>query len=217
MTMLLVMAMLTATGQHHAQSKAVGYMADKVGVSLKVAQSAADACISMGVPESGCLILVATLAESGGKAYPTCGASAVCMTLCGSIPDGLSRDCRIQCMTDSAPNKAARVRRCNDRGKSKGWYQLRDVNLAVCKRHGLKGDPHDIVAASRCYTYLVRRSYRANACELPPGEHRWAVSFARVAAGVYHRGTKRQRCSPHGYAKRGLEAAERWNFLVASP
>jgi len=172
------------------------------------------ACISAGVPEISCGILVETLAESGGKAHLVCGASNECVALCGSEPDGVSRECRVQCAMDTEGN-VRRVSRCNDRGKSKGYFQLREANLAVCRDNNMGGDPHDIVSASKCYAYLAARSYRANVCRLPLGEHRWAVSFARVAAGVFHRGTKVPRCTPHSYALRSM--AKRGNFQVASP
>ena len=170
-----------------------------------VAATVLDAC-GLHMPRRECLTLVATLAESRMLAYPTCSPER-CRQLCGMDASGGSR--RIKCAAAVGDRAHARSSMCNDRGTSRGWFQMKRVLTRACSRSmGHPIDPHDLGQAAHCYAWIVGRSYRANRCGVVLPDKRWGVSFARVAAGPFKRGLvaghllRLPRCTPHGYARR---------------
>ena len=165
-----------------------------------------DVCLEDGsVPVEWCLGLVAVLKESNVKAYPTCAPQA-CNDVCGVLPHGSARKCRMRCTKNVQPAAYGRVKWCNDRGSSAGWFQMKrdGAHIRACnKRFGSNTDPHDLDDAVRCYAWRVKQSAEKNACGVSDP---WPVAFARVGKGVFHRGTRKPVCEPNTYAKRGASA-----------
>lgn len=164
-----------------------------------------DVCIEEAtIPVEHCLSLVAVLRESNAKAYPTCAPQA-CNDMCGVHPT-IDRKCRMECAKQVSPRTYRRVERCNDRGTSAGWFQMKvdGAHMRACeKAFGHKIDPHDLDEVSRCYALRVRQSAKKNFCR---AKDPWPIAFARVGIGVFKRGTREPVCEPNRYAKRGAAA-----------
>jgi hypothetical protein len=125
-----------------------------------------------------------------------------------------------------------RVKACNDRGTSKGPYQMKPRRIRTCQKLlGPDFDPFDMRQAARCTREKIKKTalHRKWPCRGSEG-NRWMIAMKRVGAGpletIQHAreagcasdprnwkaqvcfeakpAVRIQQCNESGYAKRGL-------------
>ncbi len=163
----------------------------------RAAFAVVDVCLSeRDVPKWACLGFVASIGnEGGGLEHPTCGGlSQPCVRACDRLRAGGARQsCFLQCATDQGVKRCKekhcrwqRVKRCNDRGTSRGPFQQKPKTVRSCRRLlGEPGyDPHSLEQSARCMMRKVRRSAYAKhwPCRRADGD-RWAIAMKRVGRG----------------------------------
>jgi len=208
----------------------------------RAAFAVVDVCLSEpGIPKWMCLGFVAAISnEGGGLEHPTCGGlDQRCVRACDELQAGGARQsCFLQCARDQGipqskqkHSRWQRVRRCNDRGTSRGPFQQKPKSVKLCRKLLAMPDynPHSLRQSARC----VMRKVRASAynkrwpCRSADGD-RWMIAMKRVGRGPLQtiepeqprtwipaptgggtwqeaRPAKRiQRCTESSYALRGL-------------
>lgn len=201
-----------------------------------------DVCLSEpGVPRWMCLGFVAAISnEGGGLEHPTCGGlDQACVIECDKLAAGGARQsCFLSCAIDQGIKRCKdkhcrwqRIKRCNDRGTSRGPFQQKPKTIRACAN--VLGDPaydaHDLEQSARCTMRRVRASaYRRHwPCNRGDGD-RWAIAMKRIGRGPLETVAKAQprtwipsptgggrwqgatkakriqRCQESGYALRGL-------------
>jgi hypothetical protein len=163
----------------------------------KAAHTVVDVCLSEpNVPKWMCLGFVAAISnEAGGLEHPTCGGlDQACVVECDKLRAGGARQsCFLQCARDQgiSPSKKKhsrwqRIKRCNDRGTSRGPFQQKPKSVRACRN--ITGnpayDPHNLEQSARCTIRKVRSSaYRKHwPCRRDDGD-RWAIAMKRVGRG----------------------------------
>lgn len=187
-------------------------IAESVGKIVRV-------CDAHGLTDDWCMALVVTATGEGGmQEHPTCaGLDPLCAQDCDRLFFGEERSvCLSGCALVHGQVKAAgRARRCNDRGTSRGPFQMKPGTIAKCRQLVGPIDPHRIDEAAFCYVELVRSSQQIipSACGLPSS--RWMVAWKRVGAGPTVRDTGAQQCNVSQYARMGAKLAKRLQPLRA--
>lgn len=163
----------------------------------RAAHVVVDVCLSEpNVPRWVCLGFVAAISnEAGGLEHPTCGGlDQACVIACDELAAGGARQsCFLQCARDQgvAPSREKhsrwqRVKRCNDRGTSRGPFQQKPKTVRVCRRllDDPAYDPHSLEQSARCTMRKVRSvAYgRHWPCRRDDGD-RWAIAMKRVGRG----------------------------------
>jgi len=164
-----------------------------------------DACLEdSDVPKWMCLGLVANAANEGGMMeHPTCGGlSQKCVRRCDLLEsNGTRRSCFIQCGLDQGIPawRMKKVRKCNDRGTSRGPFQQKKGRIKECKRwFGPDYDPFSLAASARCKVRKLKRTAHSKhfPCRRSAG-NRWSIAMKRVGAGPLVTVEKSQKASCH--------------------
>lgn len=206
------------------------------------AHTVVDVCLSEpGIPKWMCLSFVAAISnEGGGMEHPTCGGlDQRCVVECDKLRAGGARQsCFLQCATDQGIKRCKpkhckwqRIKRCNDRGTSRGPFQQKPSTVRACRRllADPAYDPHGLEQSARCTMRRVKASAynRRWPCRRGDGD-RWMIAMKRVGRGPMETLAKAQprtwipaatgpgrwepakpavriqRCQESGYALRGL-------------
>jgi hypothetical protein len=163
----------------------------------RAAHTVVDVCLSEpSVPKWMCLGFVAAISnEAGGLEHPTCGGlDQACVVACDELAAGGGRqNCFLQCARDQGirPCKDKhcrwqRIKRCNDRGTSRGPFQQKPKSVRACRN--ILGDPnydpHSLEQSARCVMRKVRSvAYKRGwPCRRGDGD-RWAIAMKRVGRG----------------------------------
>ena len=207
----------------------------------RAAYTVVDVCLSEpDIPKYMCLGFVANIAnEGGGLEHPTCGGlSQECVRQCDTLGNDRARnDCFLQCALDQGIRRGSvrwnRVKFCNDRGTSRGPFQMKRSRIKQCKSKAIgmpeDFDPFDLAQSARCMMRITRRAALSKRFACGRVENRWMVAHKRVTQGVLrlvakaqpgrwissvHKGEKKwlpptkpvyeQICSESGYARLGL-------------
>lgn len=203
----------------------------------EAARTVVDTCLSEpGVPRYVCLGLVANISnEGGGLEHPTCGGlDQACVQGCDALESsGARQDCFVQCALDQGLSRGSarfdRVKRCNDRGTSRGPYQMKPTRVKQCRKLvGPDFDPFSLAQSTLCTARLVKRTATAKIWPCGKSDNRWLVAMKRVGRGTIRvlteaqpgrwvatpRGEKRwvpeqeavvePVCDESGYGQRGL-------------
>jgi hypothetical protein len=206
----------------------------------KAANTVVDVCLSEpGIPKYMCLGFVANISnEGGGLEHPTCGGlDQDCVLRCDTLWDNRARhDCFLQCAIDQGIRRGTRrwerVKRCNDKGSSRGPFQMKKGRIKQCKSKAIgmpsNFDPFDLAQSARCMMRVTRKVATSKRFSCGRVDNRWMVAHKRVTKGVRRTIAKAQPgrwvpdtrqgkvwvppseaeyeqiCSESGYAKRGL-------------
>jgi len=201
-----------------------------------------DVCLAEpSVPKWMCLGFVAAISnEGGGLEHPTCGGlKQSCVLRCDELRAGGGRQsCFLQCAIDQGIKyckpkhcRWQRIKRCNDKGWSRGPFQQKPGSVEYCGKllNDPDYDPHSLPQSARCTMRKVTKlTYRKRwPCPKDAG-NRWAITMKRVGKGPqvtiqkekprtwipYPTGggrweekkpaIRRQQCAQSGYALRGL-------------
>ncbi len=159
----------------------------------KAANTVMDTCLKDAeIPKYICLGLVANIAnEGGGIEHPSCGGlQRDCVLRCDRLTDsGARHDCFLQCALEQGISRGnpryARVAKCNDRGSSRGPFQMKAGRIKQCRKLlGDSFDPFDLEQATRCTAQIVKRTATSKRWACGRVSNRWLVAFTRVTRGV---------------------------------
>lgn len=172
----------------HGEDKCQEKYGEKI---TKAAYTVVDACLEdPEVPKYMCLGLVANASiESGLAEHPTCGGiNQECVLRCDTIDDGGARQaCFIACAKDDGikGDKLARVAKCNDKGSSKGPFQMKLIRIGQCKvLLGPDFSPFNLRMATKCTIAKIKKT--ALSKHFPCGKSRgdrWMIAMKQVGAG----------------------------------
>lgn len=179
---------------------------DKHGDRLsKAAHVVVSTCLEdPQVPKYICLGLVAAISNEGGAVeHPSCGQLNIeCVLRCDQIwVNGARHDCFKQCAIDQGitryTSKARwkRIQNCNDKGTSRGPFQMKMQRVRWCRKmfrktSGEDFDPFDMAQAARCISSVIKRVALAKRfpCRTKSragkSQNRWLIAFTRVTRGV---------------------------------
>jgi len=152
-----------------------------------------DVCLEdPDIPKYMCLGLVANIAnEGGGVEHPSCGSlSKTCVLRCDRIwNNGARNDCFKQCAIDQGITRGGarwkRIARCNDRGTSRGPFQMKKGRINQCKKLlGEEFDPFSLEQAARCTAQIVKLAALSDRWPCGRVANRWLVAHKRVTRGV---------------------------------
>jgi hypothetical protein len=137
----------------------------------RAAHTVVDVCLSEpNVPKWMCLGFVAAISnEAGGLEHPTCGGlDQGCVIACDELRAGGARQsCFLQCARDQGVpvstkkhSRWQRVKRCNDRGTSRGPFQQKPKSVRTCMSilDDPAYDPHSLEQSARCTVRKGRAS-----------------------------------------------------------
>jgi len=100
---------------------------------------------------------------------------------------GARQACFISCAKDEGikGDKLGRVAKCNDKGSSKGPFQMKRIRIGQCTRtFGPEFDPFDLRMATKCTMDRIKRT--ALSPNFPCGRtrgDRWMIAMKQVGAG----------------------------------
>lgn len=167
----------------------------------KAAHTVLDVCLEdKDIPKYICLGIVANLSnEGGGTEHPSCGGLAKdCVLRCDQIWVNSARnDCFKQCAIEQGLPRGgarwARVLKCNDKGSSRGPFQMKKGRIAQCKRLlGDSFDPFNLAQAARCQSRIIKRTALSKRWACGKVNNRWLVAFTRATRGVIRTVAKAQ-------------------------
>jgi len=166
----------------------------KHGARLEhAAHTVVDVCLEdPDIPRYICLGLVANLAnEGGGVEHPSCGSlRKECVLRCDRIwVNGARHDCFKQCAIEQGVARGThrwkRIYDCNDKGTSRGPFQMKKGRIAQCRKFfGKDFDPFSLPQAARCTARILKRTALSDRWPCGRVGNRWLVAYKRITRGV---------------------------------
>jgi len=170
--------------------RGAGWCVQKHGDRLtKAAHKVIDVCLEdPDIPRYMCLALVATISnEGGGKEHPSCaGLPKEEVLACDKIWDSHKRRrCFVKSAKKQGKGRVKRAARCNDRGTSRGPFQMKRARIRQCQKIlGKTFNPFSLEESARCTAQLIKRAAAKvhRVCGRIPNP--WLVGYKRLTRGV---------------------------------